>query len=77
MKATSISVSFMFYINLDLFAFAMLSLLFILYKSFELTNTLVELYLAPYRLMSLTKAVILIALALLIYPRQECQILIL
>lgn len=65
-KAVFVSVSFIFYANLDLFAFIMSFLLLRLYfTSFELINTLVKLYLAPYRLILLIKTATLFTLVLL------------
>lgn len=70
-RADSVSILFMFCANLDLFAFAILSLSLVLCsKSFKLTNTLVGLYLVLCRLMPLTRAVVLITLTLLAYSRQ-------
>lgn len=70
-RAAFVSVLFMFYTNLNLFAFAILFMLLVLCsKSFELTNTLMRSYLIPCRLMSSTKTATLITLALLTCFRQ-------
>ena len=69
-KAAFISALFIFCAHLDLFTFAILSLLLMLYfKSFKLINTLMELYLTQCKLILLIRAIILITLALLACPR--------
>lgn len=65
-KATFMSILFVFCAHLDLFAFAVLFLLLISYsKIFKSINTLIGSYLASYRLMPLTRITTLIIFTLL------------